>query len=96
MNPVSTSLLVSSLGLTLDLFAGGNVRGDQEEQMLHQAMVTLSPQCRRLVELLFPETPQRQYTEVAAEMGLTLGSIGFTRQKCSELLRQSLHDQGFH
>ena len=96
MKPVSTSLLVSSLGLTLDLFAGGNVRADQEEQMLHQAMVTLSPQYRRLVELLFPETPQGQYTEVAAEMGLPLGSVGSTRQKCNERLGQSLHDQGFH
>jgi len=60
------------------------------------AMATLSSQCRRLVELLFLETSPRQYTEVAAELDLTLGSIGFTRQKCSERLRQSLHDQGFH
>jgi DNA-directed RNA polymerase specialized sigma24 family protein len=96
MKPGSASQLVSGLGLTLDLCAGGTVRDDQEEQMLHQGMATPSPQCRRLVELLFLETPSRQYTEVAAEMGLTLGSIGFTRQRCSELLRQSLHDQGFH
>jgi DNA-directed RNA polymerase specialized sigma24 family protein len=96
VKPGSTSLLVSSLGLTLDLCAGGTVRDDQEEQMLGQAMATLSPQCRRSVELLFLETPPRQYAEVVAELGLTLGSIGFTRQKCSERLRQSLHDQGFH
>jgi len=35
------------------------------------------------VELLFFETPSRPYTEVAAELGLAVGSIGFTRQKCS-------------
>lgn len=96
MKPGSTSQLLSSLSLTLNLCAGGAVRDDQEEQMLHQAMATLSPQCRRLVELLFLETPPRQYGEVAAELGLTLSSIGFTRQKCSERLRQSLNDLGFH
>jgi RNA polymerase sigma factor (sigma-70 family) len=47
----------------------------QEEQMLREAMTTLTPQCRRLVELLFFETPSRPYTEVAAELGLAVGSI---------------------
>src|SRR5206468_7053322 len=42
----------------------------QEEQMLREAMTVLTPQCRRLVELLFFETPSRPYTEVAAELGL--------------------------
>jgi len=66
------------------------------EQTLHQAMATLRSQCRRLVELLFLENPPRQYTEVAAELGPTIGSIGFTPQKCRERLPQSLHDLGFH
>ncbi|PYU75130.1 MAG: hypothetical protein DMG49_03555, partial [Acidobacteria bacterium] len=34
----------------------------QEEQMLREAMAVLTPQCRRLVELLFFETPSRPYT----------------------------------
>lgn len=68
----------------------------QEEQMLRDALGSLSPQCRRLVELLFFETPSRSYAEVAAELGLALGSIGFTRQKCIERLRRRLDDLGFH
>ncbi|SRR5258706_1737989 len=68
----------------------------QEEQMLREAMRSLTPQCRRLVELLFFETPPRPYAAVAAELGLALGSIGFTRQKCIERLRRSLHELGFH
>jgi RNA polymerase sigma factor (sigma-70 family) len=68
----------------------------QEEQMLREALGTLTPQCRRLVELLFFETPPRPYTEVAAELGLALGSIGFTRQKCIERLRRNLDELGFH
>jgi len=68
----------------------------QEEQMLREAMGNLTPQCRRLVELLFFETPPRPYTEVAADLGLAIGSIGFTRQKCIERLRRNLDELGFH
>jgi RNA polymerase sigma factor (sigma-70 family) len=72
------------------------VQQTQEEQLLREAMGNLTPQCRRLVELLFFEIPPRPYTEVAAELGLALGSIGFTRQKCIERLRRSLDELGFH
>lgn len=71
------------------------VQQTQEEQMLREAMTTLTPQCRRLVELLFLEIPPRPYTEVAAELGLATGSIGFTRQKCIERLRRNLDELGF-
>jgi len=71
------------------------VQQTQEEQMLREAMRSLTPQCHRLVELLFFETPPRPYTEVAAELGLALGSIGFTRQKCIERLRRNLDELGF-
>jgi RNA polymerase sigma factor (sigma-70 family) len=67
----------------------------QEEQMLREAMSVLSPQCRRLVELLFFETPSRPYAEVAKELGLAVGSIGFTRQKCMERLHRLLDKSGF-
>lgn len=72
------------------------VQQTQEEQILRDAMAALTPQCRRLVELLFYETPTRPYTEVAAELGLAVGSIGFTRQKCLERLRGRLEKLGFH
>jgi RNA polymerase sigma factor (sigma-70 family) len=71
------------------------VQQTQEEQMLREAMTSLTPQCRRLVELLFFETPSRPYAEVAAELGLAVGSIGFTRQKCIERLRRQLEELGF-
>lgn len=72
------------------------VQQTQEEQILREAMAALTPQCRRLVELLFYETPTRPYTEVAAELGLAVGSIGFTRQKCLERLRARLEKLGFY
>src|SRR4029077_7542161 len=71
------------------------VQQTQEEQMLREATAALTPQCRRLVELLFFETPARPYAEVAAELGLSVGSIGFTRQKCIARLRRHLDQLGF-
>ena len=71
------------------------VQQTQEEQMLRDAMRMLTPQCRQLVHLLFFETPPRPYTEVAKELGLAIGSIGFTRQKCIERLRKQLEVLGF-
>jgi RNA polymerase sigma factor (sigma-70 family) len=71
------------------------VRETQEGQMLREATEALSPQCRRLIEMLFFETPSRPYAEVAAELGLAPGSIGFTRQKCIDRLRRHLDKLGF-
>jgi RNA polymerase sigma factor (sigma-70 family) len=71
------------------------VQQTQEEQMLREALSSLTPQCHRLVELLFLETPSRPYSEVARELGLAVGSIGFTRQKCVERLRRKLDELGF-
>jgi RNA polymerase sigma factor (sigma-70 family) len=71
------------------------VQQTQEEQMLREATASLTSQCRRLVELLFFETPARPYAEVAAELGLSVGSIGFTRQKCMQRLRRHLDQLGF-
>lgn len=71
------------------------VQQTHEEQMLREALPTLSPKCRRLIELLFFETPSRPYNEVAGELGLAVGSIGFTRQKCIERLRRKLSELGF-
>jgi len=81
---------------TTPAIADNLVQQTQEEQLLRDAMASLSPQCKRLVELLFLETPPRPYAEVAAELGLALGSIGFTRQKCVERLRRKLDELGFH
>src|SRR5882757_11093716 len=44
------------------------VQQAQEEQMLRESIAVLTPQCRRLVEMLFFESPPRPYAEVAAEL----------------------------
>nr|HEV7953911.1 sigma-70 family RNA polymerase sigma factor [Candidatus Acidoferrales bacterium] len=71
------------------------IRQTQEEQILREAISELAPQCQKLVAALFFESPARPYADIAAELGLAVGSIGFTRQKCIERLRKSLKKMGF-
>jgi len=71
------------------------VKRAQEEQMLREAMASLAPRCRKLIEMLFFESPSRPYAEVANELNLAVGSIGLTRQKCIESLRKQLDELGF-
>jgi RNA polymerase sigma factor (sigma-70 family) len=71
------------------------IRQTQEEQILREAISELAPQCQKLVAALFFEFPARPYADIAAELGLAVGSIGFTRQKCIERLRSSLKKMGF-
>ncbi len=67
----------------------------EEEQMLRDAISGLAPRCRQLIEILFFEERPRPYSEIAAELGVAVGSIGFIRQKCIERLRRRLEEMGF-
>ncbi len=60
----------------------------QREQKLRDAIARLPERCRSLVQMLFFEQPPRPYLEIAAELGLAEGSIGFIRGRCLEKLRK--------
>jgi hypothetical protein len=47
-----------------------------------------------MIEMLFFETPPRPYVEVAAALGIAVGSIGFIRGRCLEQLRAVLQKSG--
>lgn len=66
----------------------------EHEQMLRQALLELAPRCRKLVHLLFFENPPRPYAQVAEELGIATGSIGFIRGRCLQKLRQRLEKMG--
>jgi RNA polymerase sigma factor (sigma-70 family) len=66
----------------------------REEQMLREAVMALPPRCRKLIELLFFESPAQPYREVARSLGLATGSIGFIRGRCLARLRQQLEKMG--
>jgi len=67
----------------------------REEQMLREAVATLPPRCRQLIEMLFFENPARPYQEVARSLGLATGSIAFIRGRCLTRLRRQLEKMGF-
>ena len=71
------------------------LREAEDEQNLRQALADLPPRCRELIRLLFFEEPARPYQEIAANLGLAVGSIGFIRQRCLDRLRKRLEEVGF-
>jgi RNA polymerase sigma factor (sigma-70 family) len=67
----------------------------QQEQILRDALSELAPQCRELIRMLFLEEPPRRYQQVAKELKLAQGSIGFTRRSCLEKLKERLEALGY-
>jgi len=67
----------------------------EREQMLREALTSLSPECNRLVELLFFENPPVPYEELSKTLGMAKGSIGAIRMRCLERLRRLLEKKGF-
>jgi len=67
----------------------------EQEQALRNTVNKLPSRCQELVRMLFYESPTRPYAEIAAELGLAVGSIGFIRGRCLEKLRRSLVHAGF-
>lgn len=67
----------------------------QSEQMVRDAISQLSPRCERMVRMLFFETPPRPYQEIACELDIATGSIGFIRGRCLNKLKKQLEKMGF-
>lgn len=87
-------------GITPDEPSGGELPGDmlfqlEREQMLREAIASLSPRCHRMITMLFFDDPPRPYEEVARELGIATGSIGFIRGRCLQRMRKHLEEGGF-
>jgi len=67
----------------------------EREQALRDAVAALPPRCRQLIHALFYETPAKPYREIARELNLACGSIGFIRGRCLVRLRTELRRNGF-
>ena len=80
---------------TVPPIAEGILGQSEEEEALREAIAALPPRCRKLVVMLFFEEPARPYREVAASLGIALGSVGFIRQRCLDRLRKRLDEAGF-
>lgn len=89
------------LGLSLDeIVADEDATAEREaiaterNQALQAAVRTLPQKCRELISRLYLEGDV-PYTEVARELKIPIGSIGPTRARCLEKLRQILTKDGF-
>lgn len=60
-----------------------------DAEWLQAAMRELPPRCRSLLEALYLRG-EAAYTEISAELGIPIGSIGPTRSRCLEKLRAAL------
>ena len=67
----------------------------EQEQLLRNVVGEMPERCERMIRMLFFETPSRPYDEVAKELGLATGSIGFIRGRCLARLRRELEKRGF-
>ncbi|HLK66942.1 MAG TPA: sigma-70 family RNA polymerase sigma factor [Bryobacteraceae bacterium] len=67
----------------------------EREQILREAIASLPPRCRKMIDLLFFEHPPLPYNEVAQKLSLARGSIGFIRGRCLKRLKKILEEKGF-
>src|SRR4030095_3024578 len=72
----------------------GGIVDDRERQelaeWLYQGLSLLDERCRRRLLALYFDAEEPSYAEVADHMKMPIGSIGPTRARCLEQMRQSL------
>jgi len=66
----------------------------EREQMLREALSAVPSRCREIIRMLFFQEPVVPYEEVAKNLAVAKGSIGFLRMRCLEHLRRLLEKQG--
>lgn len=66
----------------------------ERQQLVREAVMSLSKRCRTMVKLLFFHQPPLPYKEIAERLGLAVGSIGFIRGRCLDKLQQALEALG--
>ena len=66
-----------------------------QQQMIRTGVEKLSPRCKQVIQALFFEEPFPSYATIAARLGLSSNSIGFTRDRCLERLGVLLEDLGY-
>ena len=66
----------------------------ERQQLVREAIGEIGLPCRDLLSALFLETPPPSYTDIAARLGLSIGSIGPTRARCFRKLELVLKDKG--
>ena len=64
------------------------LRQIEHEHMLERALAQMPDRCRKLIDLLYFDSNEPSYSEIARAMGMPEASIGPTRARCLEKLRK--------
>lgn len=67
----------------------------EDQHLVRTALAKLDDRCRQLLTLLFYQPEPLPYDQVAAAVGVPLGSIGPTRARCLQKLGRLLKEDGF-
>jgi RNA polymerase sigma factor (sigma-70 family) len=67
----------------------------EEQHLVRAALSELGGRCRTLLQLLFYAAEPPPYSEIAAALGTSEGSIGPTRARCLKKLLDALKKKGF-
>jgi RNA polymerase sigma factor (sigma-70 family) len=67
----------------------------EEQHLVRVALAKLDERCNRLLTLLFYQPEPMPYDQIAASLGISVGSIGPTRARCLQKLGKLLKDIGF-
>lgn len=67
----------------------------EQVHRVRMAYGRIGERCRRLLDALFVKAPQPSYEEIAADLGLAVGSIGPIRRRCLEKLAGALEELGY-
>ena len=66
---------------------------EQQHLMRHQLALLAEP-CRSLLEHLFYREPPTAYAEISRQLGMPVASIGPTRARCLDKLKEALKKSG--
>ena len=67
----------------------------EEQHLVRAALAELGERCRTLLQMLFYSADAPPYSEIAAALGTSEGSIGPTRARCLKKLLDALKKKGF-
>ena len=68
------------------------IEGWELGEWLNHGLSLVSKECRELLSALYLEPEQPSYADVAARLGMAVGSVGPTRIRCLKRLRQALDE----
>ena len=64
------------------------------QELIRQNIGRLDSKCQALLTRLFYETEESDYQELARDLGIAMGSVGPTRNRCLVKLKKMLESEG--